>query len=171
VVVLSVGAEWPDRGQAFQKAKEKSSNAKKSNATGASGTMEIQLTWLVTEHDLSHKISGAKKHFNKKGSGSKVTIVVSTRKGKKWTSGTAEEKEGVMKKIEERIIAEQEEPEIGGEDQLQGAAVGEGEESPAAASGGGGKKQKTIRVRRKGEITWANTAKTNATVTYEAYMG
>jgi translation initiation factor IF-3 len=105
---------------------------------------EVQISWLVTEHDLSHKLESGKRHLSKKGPGSRVSITITTKKGRKWTSGQEEDKLAVVKKIEDLMTA-------------------------ADAGGAGESSAPAVRVRRKGDVKWVEPNKVGATIVFEAY--
>lgn len=115
-------------------AERKTSNQQKNAAGGNTDAtppkddvFELQLTWGTTEHDLGHKLKRPKQHLAKKPRGTKVRILVGTKSGKKYQSGTEKEKEALMENIEKALTED-------------------------SADGPLGKAN--IRVRREGPISW-----------------
>lgn len=125
-----------------KKTKEGAKAAAKKNAIAAEPFV-IQLTWQTTEHDLGHKVKQAKKFAAKKGVGSKIKISVNTKKGKKYDSGTQEEKEAFVGLIHRQMVGE------GG-----GVASAAGEEAEASSSSSDGE----TNLKRNGEVVWEGGA-------------
>ncbi|KAK4056905.1 hypothetical protein OIO90_002155 [Microbotryomycetes sp. JL221] len=72
-----------EKQKAKDKAKKEAAQSTGSGASSSATPKEIQLTWSTTAHDLSHKLNKAKDMLAK---GSKVLVVIKSRKGAEATS-------------------------------------------------------------------------------------
>lgn len=104
--LVSHGAETPlvkiiDKGEEYRKAKEKASREKEAKAaTKAKSRLEkeIQLTWMTSAHDLSHKLKKAHDTLSHKG---KVSVVFANSSAHKRISEA--EKESIMQSVESQL--------------------------------------------------------------------
>jgi hypothetical protein len=122
---------WPivkivSKKEAFDKAKRKSSSSKsdvpatastKSSAPATSAASagadspalkqkDLQLSWSVSPHDLSHKIARAAQDCQTKGNRLRVTIVARKGQGKAfWDKGAEVKHAELLKKVDEEMMA------------------------------------------------------------------
>lgn len=83
-------------------AAKKLKEAKKAKAASAPETKEIQLTWSVSPHDLSHKLAKATEVLQG-GTQNKVVVVISAKKGQKAVEGENQRREELMKSVRRNL--------------------------------------------------------------------
>lgn len=132
--------------EAFKRAKEQRKAQSMRTNTSSQKRAELQLSWLVTPYDLSHKLKQAKRHLVKRGKGAQVEITIVTRKDRGLASRDAKAKQRLLDSIEA---------------ELSGSA---GEEDSPDAQGDG---SVNFGARRKGDVEWRDH-QSKAVVLYEA---
>lgn len=98
--ILDKKAEW-DKKQAAKKQSspgDDKAGKSKSKSTASAPPKEVHLTWGVTAHDLSHKLSKARELLSK---GSKVTVILKDKKGAERVSSAV--KDQVMGDVESSL--------------------------------------------------------------------
>lgn len=113
-------------------ARQKKQQQRIETSTHKGDPHEVTLTWSTTPHDMSHKLTKATKFLLKKGSGAKVRVIIQTKAGKKFESGTPQEKDNFIKTVEEQVT---------------GRKVDDAAEDSASTDD-------ETRIRRNGEVTW-----------------
>ncbi|CAO1616184.1 unnamed protein product [Jaminaea pallidilutea] len=143
------------------KARKSAASATKSAGSNAQST--VQLTWLTTDNDLRHKVGRSRKSLFKNGRGAQVEWDIVTKKAKGAASGSKSDKEKVLERLEELMVAEPEDS-----DQHQDQDQNQGEAGENEAKQGKGKQGKIVRIRRRGEPEWDGDHRCR--LTYEAYI-
>ncbi|CAO1618970.1 unnamed protein product [Parajaminaea phylloscopi] len=137
--------------EAFTKAKSKQKAQVASTTANNQKKAEVQLSWLVTPYDLSHKLKQAKRHLMKRGKGSQIEVIIVTRKDR----GLASRNEAAKKQLLEDI-----DQEFTGNFDAESAS-----ETAQGSDGSGGQ---GLKARRKKDVEWRDN-QARAVVVYEAY--
>ncbi|PWN30693.1 hypothetical protein BDZ90DRAFT_20694 [Jaminaea rosea] len=139
---------------AYEKAKDLKNRVRSKTSQERNKKMNLQLTWLVTENDLEHKVKTASRHFHKRGKKGQVEIVIVTRKGMK--AGSMDQKQAFVARLHEKMTA------IEAESESASDEAEEGKQPTAPPS----RPRETFKVQQAREAEWQQDHK--VTLIYEA---